>query len=67
MPPRYVAKLAKPEERFDYCVKLGQWAEAVEIAAKLRDVERLQQVAAACPSPPIKASVTAALAQISPT
>ena len=40
------------------------WGDAVEIATKMRDVERLQAVHTACSAPAIRASVATALASL---
>lgn len=46
---KYVEKVSDPEEKFDLYIELKLWRKAMEVATKLRDPYRLQNVARLCP------------------
>ena len=41
---KFIEKITVPEDRFDLFVELKSWRKAAEVAQKLRDPYRLQEV-----------------------
>lgn len=45
---RYVEKVTVPEDKFDLFMEMRAYGKAADVAAKMKDKDRLQEVARSC-------------------